>query len=497
MIESGPPGQVAAAGESSEDGAGATCSRESSTLGARLAAIAASGFVNLTIRRKLMVLSLTASSVALVLASAAFLSYQAVLERRAELARLSMVATVTASNTTAALSFGDEASARATLEALRAINSIRSGCVYRADGELFAAYAPGGDRGACAPVESQAGGSVAEHDTTVLRAPVVLGQETLGSVVIRARTVTFWRRLVDYAGIVAVVLAACGLLAFAISSWLQRFISEPILRLADTARRVSAEKDYSIRASGGGHDEVGLLLTAFNEMLVQIQERDRELEAFSYSVSHDLRAPLRGMDGLAAILIDDYGERLDATAMDCLERIRAAAKRMDRLVADMLVLARATRLPMRMEIVDLSALADDIGAELRAREPDRCVELVIEPGVSAIADGGLARAALRNLMENAWKFTVARPVARVRFGQRHEGGQRVYYLSDNGVGFDMTRAQKLFAPFERLHSATEYAGTGIGLATVQRIARRHGGDAWCSAAVDEGATFCFTLGPTR
>ncbi len=225
----------------------------------------------------------------------------------------------------------------------------------------------------------------------------------------------------------------------------------------------------------------------------QLEAANKELEAFSYSVSHDLRAPLRGIDGWSLALLEDYGGGLDAQARQYLERVRAAAQRMGGLIDDMLRLARVTRAEFRLTEVDLSALAEASVDRLRAAQPGRAVEASIQPGVVARGDVALLDVVMTNLLDNAWKFSAPRDPAHVWFGEERRDGERVFFVRDDGVGFDMTYAEKLFGVFQRLHKLSEFPGTGVGLATVQRIVHRHGGRVWARAEVDGGATFWFTL----
>jgi signal transduction histidine kinase len=226
----------------------------------------------------------------------------------------------------------------------------------------------------------------------------------------------------------------------------------------------------------------------------ELEGANRELEAFSYSVSHDLRAPLRAIDGFSRILVEDYSGRLDEDGEDYLGRVRAASQHMDNLIDDLLDLSRVSRGPLRKETVDLGALATGIIEELERSQPEREVEFVTEEGITAFADANLLAVALENLLNNAWKFTSREERARIEFGSTtDEGGERVFFLRDNGVGFDMAYAGKLFGAFQRLHATEDFEGTGIGLATVARIVRRHGGRVWAEGDAGEGATFFFTL----
>jgi len=220
---------------------------------------------------------------------------------------------------------------------------------------------------------------------------------------------------------------------------------------------------------------------------------NRELETFSYSVAHDLRAPLRAVDGFSQLLLSEYAGKLDEAGKDYLTRVRQGSKRMGQLIDDLLNLSRITRTVLRPESVDLSALAAAIGDELRRSEPDRRVDLVVAPNVRAWGDPNLLRVTLVNLLGNAWKYTSKHPTARIEFGAENRGGSTVYFVKDDGAGFDMSLSKRLFEPFTRLHAANEFEGTGIGLATVQRVISRHGGRVWAESAVERGAAFYFTL----
>jgi light-regulated signal transduction histidine kinase (bacteriophytochrome) len=223
----------------------------------------------------------------------------------------------------------------------------------------------------------------------------------------------------------------------------------------------------------------------------------RELEAFAFSVSHDLRSPLRAIEGFSDELLRSYGSSLDERGRHYLSRIQHGSRRMAALIDDLLKLSRLTRDAMTVERCDLSALVRTIGAELAELEPARRVELVVKPGLAAYADPRLLRIALENLLRNAWKFTSRVESARVEFGTAVDRGVEAYFVRDNGAGFDMTFSRHLFGAFQRLHGESEFPGTGVGLATVQRVIRRHGGEVWAEGRIGEGATFFFTLPSTR
>jgi PAS domain S-box-containing protein len=239
-------------------------------------------------------------------------------------------------------------------------------------------------------------------------------------------------------------------------------------------------------------EEIRVLNGALQRRAAELEGLNKELEAFSYSVSHDLRAPLRAIDGFGQALEEDYSGLLDEEGRRYLMRMRVGARQMGLLIDDMLKLSRLTRMEVSLVEVDLSAIAGEVAADLMREQGDRSVEFVIPPGVIARGDARLLRIALENLFENAWKFTATHPRARIEFGVRGEG-KKTYFVRDDGVGFDMAYAGKLFGAFQRLHSSQEFPGTGIGLATVQRVIGKHGGRVWVEAEPGRGATFYFTL----
>ena len=227
---------------------------------------------------------------------------------------------------------------------------------------------------------------------------------------------------------------------------------------------------------------------------LELEASNKELAAFSYSVSHDLRAPLRAINGFSSALAEDYADVIDETGKNYLQRICAGADRMGLLIDDLLMLSRVTRDAVHWESVDLSRMAKATVDELRNEDPQRQVLIDIQPGLNAVGDKRLLQIALDNLLGNAWKYTRKTTMPKFRFGSKEQNGHPVYFIEDNGAGFDMTYSNKLFGAFQRLHSSKEFEGTGVGLATVQRIIRRHGGKIWAEAEVGQGATFYFTLG---
>jgi light-regulated signal transduction histidine kinase (bacteriophytochrome) len=234
-------------------------------------------------------------------------------------------------------------------------------------------------------------------------------------------------------------------------------------------------------------------ITARRTIEAALKLANRELEAFSYSVAHDLRAPLRGMNGFAQLVLDGYSDRLDAEAQGWLREILMSARRMGGLIDALLSLSRVARVELKREWIDLTAIARASAAQLAAAEPGRAVEIVVADELYADADPHLARTIVDNLLGNSWKFTANAAKPWIELGVTDEGERRAFFVRDNGAGFDMAFANKLFVPFQRLHTVSEFPGTGIGLASVQRIIHRHGGEIWAEGQVDAGATFYFTF----
>jgi PAS domain S-box-containing protein len=241
-------------------------------------------------------------------------------------------------------------------------------------------------------------------------------------------------------------------------------------------------------------EKINRLNVALEHRALDLEASNKELEAFSYSVSHDLRAPLRTIDGFSAALIEDYGDQLNDEGRNYLLRIRTAAQRMAQLIDDLLNLSRLSRAPLNIETINLSAIAQNILHDLRQTDPQRIVDTMIAPNLTVRGDPRLMRVVLENLLSNAWKFTARQPFPRIEFGLQEGGAdEHVYFVRDNGAGFDMAYVNKLFGVFQRLHTVSEFPGIGIGLAIVQRIIQRHGGKVWAEGTIDGGAAFYFTL----
>jgi len=263
-------------------------------------------------------------------------------------------------------------------------------------------------------------------------------------------------------------------------------VSEKGLLVTSAIRDISERKKVE--------KQISELNRELKDRAAELENANRELEAFSYSVSHDLRSPLQNIDSFSQILVEEYANRLDADGRDYVQRLRGSCQHMEEIIDALLALSNMVRHEVVLDRVNLSALAKAIAAELKQKDPDRLVDWVIAEGLIVEGDARLLRVVLENLIGNAWKFTAKRPRARIEFGALPQcNGSRTYFVRDDGAGFDMTRAGHLFAPFKRLHDQGQFRGTGIGLATVQRVIQRHRGRIWAEGVVDHGATFCFTL----
>lgn len=479
-------------------------------------------FRNRSIATRLTWMNLLVSGSALCLACASFIVYDLFTFRQSVLYNLSIQAQVAGSNSISALLFNDPNSAQTTLAAFRASPNIVSAGIQTPDGRPFATYHrdPAGATPHL-PVLPLGKAEAFELDANnlVLIRVIDFQGRPAGIVYVESDLDRLRARLRQYVEISAIVLATSLLAALCVSVFFQRAVAKPIVSLANAARTVSRDKDYSLRVPRSPESgELAVLVDAFNEMLAQIQERDsalrqarnnlekrveertrelattnRELEAFSYSVSHDLRAPLRSIDGFSQALLEDCAEKIDSTGRGHLQRVRLAAQRMARLIDDLLNLSRVNRSVISHDTVDLSDVANSVAAELRKSGPDRQVEFRVAEGLTVKGDSRLLRVAVENLLSNAWKYTSAHPRARIEFGCKADNGKPVYFVRDDGAGFDARYSDRLFGAFQRLHTEMEFPGTGVGLATVQRIIHRHGGEIWAEGAVEKGATFFFTL----
>lgn len=485
--------------------------------------------ITTTIASKLISANMLVSGVALVLTAIAFGAYDRATFRAAVQRNLSIQAQIAGANSVTALVFDDPHTAEVTLEALRAAPSIVSADVVTPMGDVFATYRR--DSASQPPVRAampsgQVEARYEDRDQIAVSRRITFQDKDVGSVAIRSDVLELNRRRTQYMTMGAAVLMMALTAAFVVSFVSQRAISTPIVDLEKIARRVSSEKDYSVRAPIVSHTrEIDVLVDAFNDMLTEIDRRDeslrviheqletrvrertteldtvnKELEAFSYSVSHDLRAPLRHIAGFAQLLGKRASSQLDEEGRGYLERIGTSATRMGHLIDDLLDFSRMSRSDLSKGRVNLNGLVRDARRELAPERntPDHVIDWQIGDLPDVLGDQSMMRQVITNLLSNAVKYSSPRQEARIEVGTHSTSNDEVVvFVRDNGVGFDMQYVHKLFGVFQRLHGNDEFEGTGIGLANVRRIIHRHGGRVWAEGRVDEGATFYFSMPPHR
>jgi signal transduction histidine kinase len=480
-----------------------------------------------SIPQKLTWMNMLVSGVALVLACAAFMTYDLISVRQAIAHNLAIQAQIIGSNSSSALLFNDPQSAERTLSALRSAPNVTYAAIATASGQPFASYSrDAGEQKSSSEIETplfRRRFRWLRDREIVVASPILFRGKTTGTVYIKSDVEELIERLRRYAVIVGVVFLTCLVASVLMLSLIRQTVTEPILHLAETARIVSREKTYAVRVSPTqNRDELSTLIATFNEMLEQmeaheaalravqdgleqrVQERtaqlnaaNADLESFSYSVSHDLRAPLRHIGGFSKLLSDEYGAVMDQNAQNYLFRIQDGVKNMAELIEALLKLGRLGRRELVSAAIDLDSLLKEVLTEMQPEFEGRRIDWKIGDLPSIECDPGLVKQVFTNLLSNAVKYTRGREVALIEVGQIAENGVPVLFIRDNGAGFDQRHAGKLFRVFERLHSADEFEGTGVGLSTVRRIVMKHGGEIWAKGEVDKGATFFFVLTATR
>jgi len=442
-------------------------------------------------------------------------------------------------STAPALQFEDVPVAQENLNLLKVMPSIRAAAVYTSRGNFFAGYVRSNTEHVFPTLPGEEG-VIIEGSTLTFFKRIIENDEILGTAYIQSDYLLN-DRILDFIGILAMVTLGAMLVAILVSVWLQSMITRPILSIVGVAREVVSKKEYTRRAEKLSEDEVGVLVDAFNDMLDEIDSRTRkleesnreleqevmerkhareeilrlneeleqkvmertqqlqvtnqELESFCYSVSHDLRGPLRSISGFSQALIEELPPELPGESRRYLDKILAATQRMGQLIEDLLNLSRVSRGDLVQQDIDFSEMAEEVIRDLQARDPGYTVDVSVWDGITINGDPKLLRIVLENLLNNAWKFTSKQANPRVEVGSMVDGRREVYYVRDNGAGFDMAYADKLFGAFQRLHGMNEFPGTGIGLATVQRIIHRHGGRVWFNSSSGNGAVFYFTVRP--
>jgi signal transduction histidine kinase len=477
-------------------------------------------FNSISARLKLM--NIFVSGIAMLLAFASFLAYDMVAFQRDLVHTLHTETQIIGANMVSALLFEDHEAAATTLSALRGSPEVISAVVLGMDGNPFANYVRGRgipDLKVQPMPPHQDDAHWANGNDLLYGSRIVFKGEQVGTIYILAQTEALALRSRHYALIAALVLALCMIVAVLLTSTYRGMLTDPLIGLAQTAQIVRSKKDYTVRARVSKKaDELALLVRSFNEMLDDIQERDKaleqsradleervqqrtaelsatnkELEAFSYTVAHDLRGPLDTIGNIGFLLKEEYGKDLDAEGQNFINELLGSTKKMSALIQDLLNLSRASRTAFHREIVDLSKMAGTTLENLQGAEPERNVQTSIVAGAIVVADDGLMCVVMENLLGNAWKYTSKQATAKIEFGSMELNGETVFFVRDNGAGFDPAYADRLFQPFQRLHVQNEFPGTGIGLATVYRIITRHGGRIWAEGSVGNGATFFFTI----
>jgi signal transduction histidine kinase len=463
---------------------------------------------NLSIRWRLMLVVLATSAVTQLFAGLILTVYDNHSYQTKKVDEIMANAAILASSVTAALSFGDGKAAEDYLATLSANPQIEAAGVYGTDDALFALYRRDGEARPPPKVEAVRERIDGAHLTVSI--PVTEGGALLGSVYLRAAIEPIGARMLRYCLILLVALVGSLLIAVPISLRLNSGVSTPIREIADAASRVTAgDLNVEIRPTER-RDEIGLLIGAFGLMVASVREvtgelerrvsqrtaeleaANKELEAFSYSVSHDLRAPLRAIDGFSLIMEEDYAGRLDAEGNRLLAVIRASSRKMGMLIDDLLAFSRLGRQAVHLGALDMAALIADVWTEIAVTQ-EKKVGFHVAPLPMAQADRTLIRQVWVNLLSNAAKYGGASAAPSIEVTGEEDDHEVVYRVSDNGAGFDMKYYDKLFGVFQRLHTAEEFPGTGVGLAIVQRIVVRHGGRVWAEGKVGEGATFFFSL----
>lgn len=475
-----------------------------------------------SIAGKLTRVNLIVCGTALLLAYICFLVYDLYTLRGGLVTALGTEAQIIGSNSVAALLFDDPQAAGSTLSALRESPHVVSAVIFRPNGQIFARY----DRGSSQVPEitprltsDEVIGYWRDSNRILYGRRITSQNSLIGSVYILAETSDISERARQFGLISAGILVLCFIIAVSVTSAFRNLVSRPLTALAETAHVVSRDRDYSVRAATpSGSDELALLVQSFNGMLEHIQDRDhaleesrrgleqkvhertiellqanRELEAFSYSVAHDLRGPLQHITNIGFLLRTSDPGTSGSQDAQLVEKLIEGTDRMSSLIDDLLNLSKATSLPMHYRAIDLTRMVQTILDPLLAEKGDRTVETIVATGAHAFADEGLLLLVLENLIRNAWKYSSKRNPAKIEFGFREEDQEAIFFVRDNGVGFNPNFADRLFRPFQRLHSQGDFPGTGVGLATVQRIIARHGGRVWAKGATDQGAEFSFTL----
>lgn len=486
---------------------------------------------NVPIRQKLILIIMVATGLALLLAGVVLIVFEYVRSRQEMADDLTSLAEVIAQNSTAALSFNSPEDAKETLSSLEVRKEIVAGAVYDQEGRLFAQYVRQGGSPVF-PEHPGPDGATFQRGSLVVFESILFDQALIGTVYLRSDLRELTDRLLVQAATVFGVFLLAGLAALLLSSLLQQAISGPILHLADTARAVSEQRDYSLRAVKQSQDELGRLVDAFNDMLGQIQARDsdlqrakeqleervrertreleksnedlhqsnKELDDFAYIASHDLKEPLRGIHNFSTFLLEDYAGKLDEDGRSKLETLIRLTRRMETLIDSLLHFSRLGRVDLAIDQVDLNGIVHEAVDSLDINLKEAGIELRIpRPLPTVRADRARVGEIFYNLIVNAMKYNdKERKWIEVGFLDVPEGNSPVFYVRDNGIGIQEKHFDSVFRIFKRLHGRDKYGGgTGAGLTIVKKIVERHSGKIWVESAYGEGTTFYFTLGEDK
>ncbi len=470
-----------------------------------------------SIRNQLMKVIMLVSGIVVLMTCAAFFLHEFFSFQERTIQQISTYGKIISTNSTAALAFESKEDAEEILNALKAEPHIIAAGIYDSNGNLFCAY-PSGYKPEMLPAKAGVHGYHYTNSTLEGFEPVVQGSKQLGTLYLRSDLKAMYSRFGLYSVIVILILCVSFFFSFILSRFLQKRISMPILSLAETAKVVSEKQDYSVRARKLGNDEVGSLTDAFNSMLTQIQEQtkalgefnqnlekmvkdrtteleaaNKELESFSYSVSHDLRAPVRVMHSYMNIFMEEYGEQLDAEGKRLLNIVLKNGKKMGFLIDDLLAFSQLGRQELIRTIFSMTELVQMVWNDLYVKDGTRNVEFILKPLPDTLAERAMMQQVWINLISNALKYTRNNQQTTIEISGEQKDGEIIYSVKDNGSGFDMQFYDKLFGVFQRLHSQEEFEGTGVGLAIVERIISKHGGKIWAEGKVNEGAVFYFSL----
>ena len=472
-------------------------------------------FKDIPIRKKMTRVIFLINGIVLFVTCLTFFIYEYYIFRKATIEKYSTIGKLISVNATAALVFDDPEDAKEILEALKTERRIEAACLYDKDGKLFAQY-PDSVSANTFPVKPGDEGYIFTSSSLSGFEPITQDTKLLGTLYIRSNLGAMYIRLRLYAIIMTLVITVSFLLAYLFSKILQKSISNPVLSLAKTAEIISEQKDYSVRAVKTSKDEVGLLTNAFNQMLDEIQERNKslsefnqnleqkvkdrttqleilnkELEAFSYSISHDLRAPLRGIIGFTSILEEGYTGKLDDEAKRITSVIKANTLKMGNLIDDLLSFSRMSRHDIVKSNIAIGELVNEVIAEFRNNNQNITWHIASLP--DAYGDINTIRQVWINFISNAVKYSGKKESPVIEIGSYTSDEYITFFVKDNGVGFDEQYKDKLFKVFQRLHSPSEFVGTGIGLAIVEKIINKHGGKVWAEGEKGVGACFYFSL----